>query len=188
MKKALIFIAGLPGSGKSLAAAVIRKRFHAKSFKPGDIIREEVKRRGWKNTPENDKKVRLWFHDGREHLISKRLWEKIRKEEGIVVIDGLRSVKHLIVLRKLYKGKIALIKVQSSFGVRAKRSGERGRFGKLDTAQNLRKRDKSELGDLRGQKQLLERADYTIDNSNLSRKQLEKRVVVLVKSILKETT
>ena len=184
MKKALILIVGLPGSGKSFAASVIKKHFHAKVFETGDVIREEIKRRGWEYNPENDKKVRLWFHSGRENLIVKRLWIKIKNEKEIIVIDGLRSPKELAMLKKLYKGNIFLIKIKSSFRVRAKRSIKRGRFGKLESIKYLKERDKSELSELVGLKQLLKKADYTIDNSKLTKKQMEKRVVDLVKSII----
>jgi dephospho-CoA kinase len=184
MKKALILIVGLPGSGKSFAADVIKKHFHAKVFETGDVIREEVRRRGLENNPENDKKVRLWFHSGREHLIVKRLWGKVKNERGIVAIDGLRSPKELTLFKKLYKGKIFLIKIKSSFSIRAKRSIKRGRFGKLESVKYLKERDKSELSELVGLKQLLKKADYTIDNSKLTKKQMEKRVVSLIKSII----
>ena len=184
MKKALILITGLPGSGKSFAAFVIKKHFHAKTLKTGDIIREEIKKRGWGYNPETDKKVRLWFHSGREHLIVERLWKKIKNEKGIVVIDGLRSLKELAMLKKLYKGNIFLIKIKSSFKVRAQREIERGRFGKLESVKYLKERDKSELSELVGLKMLLKKADYTIDNSKLTKKQMEKKVVALVKSII----
>lgn len=184
MKKALILIVGLPGSGKSFAAWVIKKHFRAKALKTGDVIREEIKRRGWKYNPENDKKVRLWFHSGREHLIVKRLWKKIKNVKGIVVIDGLRSPKEVTMFKKLYNGNIFLIKIKSSFKVRAQRSIRRGRFGKLESVKYLRERDKSELSELVGLKQLLKKADYVIDNSKLTKKQMEKRVVSLVKSII----
>jgi dephospho-CoA kinase len=184
MKKALILIVGMPGSGKSFAADVVKKRFHAKALKTGDVIREEIKRRGLPYTPENDTKVRLWFHTGREHLIVKRLWKKMKNFEGIVVIDGLRSPKELAMFKKLYKGKIFLIKIKSSFRVRTQREIERGRFGKLESIKYLKNRDKSELSELVGLKYLLKKADYIIDNSNLSKKQMEDKVVNLVKSII----
>lgn len=184
MKKALILIVGLPGSGKSFAADVIKKHFHAKVLKTGDVIREEIKRRGWKYNPENDKKVRLWFHSGREHLIVKRLWEKMKNYKEVVVIDGLRSPKELAIFKRIFKGNIFLIKIKSSFKVRAQRSIKRRRFGKLESVKYLKERDKSELSDLVGLKQLLRNADYTIDNSKLTKKQMEKRVVNLIKSII----
>jgi len=184
MKKALILIVGLPGSGKSFAADVIKKHFHAKVLETGDVIREEIKRRGWDYNPENDKKVRLWFHTGREHLIVKRLWEKIKNYRGVVVIDGLRSPKELAIFKKIYKGNIFLIKIKSSFKVRAQRSIKRGRFGKLESVKYLKERDKSELSELVGLKQLLRKADYTIDNSKLTKKQMEEKVVNLIKKII----
>jgi len=184
MKKALILIIGMPGSGKSFAASVIKKHFHAKVLKTGDIIREEIKIRGWLYTPENDTKMRLWFHSGREHLSVERFWKKIKNEKCIVVIDGLRSPKELAIFKKLYKNRIILIKIKSPFKVRAKREIERGRFGKKESINYLKDRDKSELSDLIGLRHLLKRADYTIDNSNLSKKQMERKVVNLIKSII----
>jgi dephospho-CoA kinase len=188
MKKLLILIVGMPGSGKSFAASIIRKHFHAKDFKTGDVIREEIRRRGLKYNPENDKKMRIWFHSGREHLIVERLWKKVRLCKGIVVIDGLRSPKEVALLKKLYKGKIVLIKIKSSFNVRARRSVKRARFGKLETEKYLRERDKSEMSGLVGLKQLLKSADYTIDNSKLTKKQMEKKVVELAESIVENAT
>ena len=184
MKNALILIVGLPGSGKSFAADAIKRRFRATLFKTGDVIREEIKRRGLKYTPENDKRMRLWFHSGREHLIVERLWRKVRVCKGVVVIDGLRSPKEVVMLRRLYRGRVFLIKIHSPFKVRARRYLKRGRFGKLESAKSLRERDRSETSDLVGLKQLLKRADYTVDNSQLTKKELEKKVVGLVKSIL----
>ena len=188
MKKLLILIVGMPGSGKSFASSVIRKRFHAKTFKTGDVIRDEVKRRGLKYNPENDKRMRIWFHSGREHLIVERLWKKVRLCKGIAVIDGLRSPKELAMLKKLYKGKVVLIRIQSSFDVRVRRSKKRARFGKLETEKYLKDRDKSEMSGLVGLKSLIRKADYVIDNSRLTMKQMETRVVRLVESILENAT
>lgn len=186
MKKALILIVGLPGSGKSFAAYVVKKHFHAKILMTGDIIREEIKRRGWPLTPENDTKVRLWFHTGREHLIVERLWKKMKNYKGIVVIDGLRSPKELAMFKRMYKGRVFLIKILSSFKVRAQREIKRGRFGKQESIKYIKERDKSELGKLVGLKQLLKKADYTIDNSNLSKRQMESKVVSLIKPLIKD--
>lgn len=184
MKKALILIVGLPGSGKSFAALVIKKHFNAKILKTGDVIRKEIKRRGLKYTPENDTKMRLWFHSGREHLIVERLWNKMKSYKGIVVIDGLRSPKELYMFKRLYKDKIFLIKIESSFKVRAQREIERGRFGKQESIKYIKERDKSELGELVGLRQLLKKADYTVNNSKLTKRQMEIKTVKLVRSLI----
>jgi dephospho-CoA kinase len=187
MKKALILIVGWPGSGKSFAASVIQKHFGAKVFENGDIIREEVRRRGLQNTPENDKKVRLWFHEGKEHLIAKRMWKKIRGVKGVVVVVGVRTLKENYMLKKWYRGKFVIVRLESSFKIRAERAKKRGRMGN-ETLRYARSRDRSEMGDLRGQKRLLDMADYAVDNSKNTKKQTERKVVALMKLILSETT
>lgn len=185
MKKALILIIGMPGSGKSFAASVIKKHFHSKVFENGDIIREEIKRRGWKYTPENDKKMRLWFHSGREHLLFERMKKKINHEKGLIVIVGVRSPKEFAMYKMYFKGKIFLIEIRASFKVRAQRELERGRFGKQESIKYLKDRDRSETSDLVGLKCLLKEADYTIDNSKLTKKQTEKRIIGLIKRIIR---
>src|SRR2546426_12434972 len=104
MKK-IILIVGIYGSGKSLAAEIIKRRFKAEKFSTGDIIREEIKRRGWKYTPENDSMIANWFHKGnREKLLVKRIWSKIRKSKRkFIVIEGFRSVEGYHYLKKIAK-------------------------------------------------------------------------------------
>ena len=81
MKK-IILIVGLPRSGKSLAADIIKRRFKADVFRSGDIIREEIKRRGMKYTPQSDTLVAHWFNThGREKILTKRVWDKVKKSK-----------------------------------------------------------------------------------------------------------
>jgi len=184
MKK-IIIIVGLPGSGKTLAAEVIKKNFNAETFKSGDIIRDEVKRRGLKYTPENDSKIAHWFNvNGRERLLSKRLWKKIRKsKKGIIVIEGFRAPEHLKYLEEDSKQKPTVIFIKSTLEARARRGIKRKRFGKSESYTYYRQRDKLEKS--HGIMETIKHADYTIDNSNLTKKQLESRVVKLVKKITK---
>ena len=81
-----------------------------------------------------------------------------------------------------------MIRTETNFRVRAKRLIKRGRFGSLECEKLLRERDISELGKLVGLKTLLKRADFSIDNSKLTRRQMEARVVKLVKNILADAT
>ena len=184
----MILIIGMPRSGKTFAAKVIKRRFKARMLKTGDIIRDEIKRRGLRYNPVNDTKMRLWFHDGREELLIKRVLKKIKKPEGIIVLDGIRSPKQLKVLKKYYKGKIVIIKIKSSFKARIRRSKKRARFGKKETEKYLKERDKSELSKLVGLKTMMKKADYTIDNSRLSKRQMESKTVKVVKRILQSVT
>lgn len=184
MKK-LIIIVGLPGSGKSLAAKIIKKRFNATTFKSGDIIRDEIKRRGLKYSPENDSIVAHWFNvQGREKLLSKRLWDKIKKsKKDLIVLEGFRAPEHLKYLKAYYKGKPVIIFIKSSFKMRVKRELKRKRFKKLENRKYVRFRDKLEKS--HGIMELIKKANYTIDNSKLTKRQLESRVVKLVEKITK---
>jgi dephospho-CoA kinase len=183
MKK-LIIVVGLPGSGKSLAGRILKNSFNAKVVETGDIIREEVKRRGLEYNTENDKKIRSWFHSGREHIVIKRIWDKLKKSRKKVrVIVGFRCLKEIKLLRRHYKGKIVMISIVSSFRIRSIREMRRKRFGKSETLEYLKERDLSEKR--LGLDKLLKRADYTINNSKFSKKQLESRLVKLVKKITK---
>ena len=182
MKK-IILIVGLPGSGKSLASEIIKRKFKAEKFSSGDIIREEIKRRGWKYTPENDRKIADWFHTGdREKLLVKRTWSKIKNSRRkYIVIDGLRSVEGYVYLKNIAESKPIIISILAPFNVRVKREIARGRFGKTGIASYLRNRDKSE-GKI-GVNKLMRKADFRIYNPNISKKQFEKRVLDIVKKI-----
>jgi dephospho-CoA kinase len=184
MKK-LIVIVGLPRSGKSLAADIIKRRFKADVFHSGDVIREEVKRRGMKYTPQSDALVAHWFNThGREKILTKKVWDKVKKsKKDLVVIEGFRSPNNLQYLKFYYKRKPAVIFLNSSFKARAGRESEKKRFGKSETLEYLKFRDRMEKS--HGIMKLIKKADYTINNSKFTKKQLENKIVKLVKKITK---
>lgn len=186
MPKKLIVILGLPGSGKSTAADFIKKEFNADVFHSGDIVREEIRKRGLEYTPKTDALIAHWFHtSGRERLLVKRVWDKMKKsKKKLIVIEGLRSDEQLKYLEKLAKTKLTIISIIASFNVRANRELKRGRFGKEETITYLKFREKLEKS--HGIGGLLKKADYTIDNSKLSVKQTNFKISKIMKKILKK--
>jgi len=182
MQKILIIV-GMPGSGKTTAAKFISKKFNAYFISTGDVIREEIKRRGWKYTPETDAKMRAWFHRGRTHLITKKIWKKI-KNKKFVVIDGFRSYKEYKLIKRLSKSKPVIISIKASFEERAKREKARKRFAGYETYKYLKDRDRSELKF--GLKTIIKKADYSIDNTKLSKIQTQKKLVALMNIINKK--
>jgi len=184
MQKKMILIVGLPGSGKSTVADFLEKKFNADIVHSGDIIREEIKRRGWEYNPRTDALIAHWFHTGgRERLVVKRVWGKIRKSrKKIIVIEGLRSEKQLKYLEEISKTRPVIFSVIASFKVRVKRELKRRRFGKKETISYIKFRDKLEKS--HGEWKLIKKADYTIDNSRLSEKQTERKIIELMKKIL----
>ncbi|MBN2203353.1 MAG: AAA family ATPase [Candidatus Aenigmarchaeota archaeon] len=178
----LLIIVGLPGSGKSFAAEVVKEEFKASVFKSGDLIREEIKSRGLKYTPENDAKIAHWFHtSGRERLLIKRLFDKIeRTNRKLVVVDGLRSVQQLKYVKSHFESPI-IIYIKSSFESRAKRELKRKRFKKGETKEYIRFRDRLEKS--HGVLGLINKANYTIDNTSLTMPRFRNEVIKLVKNI-----
>ena len=179
----LILIVGMAGSGKSFAADLFAKKLHTKVFRTGDVIREEIKRRKLEYNKENDAKIAHWFHtQGREKLIIKRTWYKIEKyNKKTVIIEGCRAPEELTLLKKYSKVNPIIIAIKADFNTRMKRTMERKRFGKSEGKAYLKSRDKLELS--HGIGKVIKKASYTIDNSRLSKRQMEKKIAKLTKGL-----
>jgi dephospho-CoA kinase len=180
----IILVVGLPGSGKSMVSNFIRDKFNADVFLSGDIIRDEIKRRGLRYTPENDAKIAHWFHTGgRENIVIARLWKIMGKsKKNLMVIDGLRSEKQMGCLEKTAKIRPVIIAIVSPQDVRVRRELRRGRFGKSESVAYVKYRDRLEKG--HGIMGLMHMADYKINNSRLSVRQTKSRTYKIIKEIL----
>jgi dephospho-CoA kinase len=184
MSKKLILIVGLSGSGKSTVSNFIKKRFNADVFLSGDIVRDETKRRGLSYTPENDSKIAHWFNlKGRENLLVKRMLFKAEKsKKNLIVLEGFRSDQDLKYIKEMSKTKPFVIAIKAPFNVRARRLLKRKKRFDEDPIKYLRFRDKEEKG--HGVIKLMKKADYTIDNSKLNKKQTNERANRIMKEIL----
>ena len=101
----ILIIVGMAGSGKTVCSN-LAKRMNIFTLTSGDIIRDEIKKRGLQYNEQNDLKIARWFNKkDREKLLAKRLAEKI-KEHGNpkrIVIEGLRSPDGVNELKRLLK-------------------------------------------------------------------------------------
>ena len=178
----IICLVGMPGSGKSLARRIVRKKFKVHTITSGDIVRKELKKRKWELTPETDLKIHKWFHTkGREIIISERTWNRIKRyKKDVVIVDGLRSVSQVKHLEKLSGTRPIVIAITAPFKIRAERELKRRRMHGKESLAYLKNRDKQEAKD--GLTQLIRKADYKIDNSG-SKKELENRLVKLIKKL-----
>lgn len=178
-EKLILCIIGMPGAGKSTVAEMIGKNFPACVFETGDAIRDEIRRRGLRYTNENDEKISRWFHAGRERLIIGRTARKMRAcGKRILVATGFFAPEEYKILKTL--GKTVMIAVTAPSAVRHRRELLRKRFAG-ESEKYLRERDKRELKE--GLGKLLKKADYRI-SSNSEKRELERKVVVLVRKIL----
>lgn len=171
-------IVGMPGSGKTTAADLLGKFLRIKVVHSGDIARAEIKRRGWKLTPETDLKIRKYFHShGREHIMVDRTLEQFKGD--INIVESFRSMKEIDILRK--RGyEVIIILIHAPFAVRAKRQQLRGRLGPRETLKYLKSRDKHELSI--GLEQVIKEADFVIQNRGTA-KQLEAHIKGFAKTI-----
>lgn len=180
-KKLILCIIGMPGAGKSTVAEMIGKNFRTCVFETGDAIREEIRKRGLRYTKENDAKIAEWFHAGRERLIMERTAERMKScSRRILIVTGFFSPDEYKILKTL--GRTVLIAVTAPSAVRHKRELLRRRFGN-ESEKYLRDRDRRELDE--GLGKLLKKADYRI-SSNYGKRELEKKVVRLVRKIIQK--
>jgi dephospho-CoA kinase len=185
MPKTFIALVGLPGSGKSTIRRYIRDKYKARTIASGDIIREETRRRGLKKTPENDAKIALWFHSsGREKLLVKRLWKKVKNtNRKIIVIDGFRSTQQLNYFVKLSKLKPIIVYIRVPFKIRAQRLMKRRRWGAAESMRYIKGRETREKK--QGVMKIIKKKNYTIDNSK-TLKQAKKNTDMVMKKVLQK--
>ena len=185
MSKKLILIVGLAGSGKSTISKFIKNKFNADVFRTGDIIREEIRRKGLERTTKNEISIANWFFANRkrEKIIIERIAEKIKKSnKKIIVIEGLTTYENLKYLEKLVEIKPIIFSVTTTLNMRVKRESKRCRFHKKRNTEYVKSRDDFEKS--RGIDKLMKKADYTIDNSKLNKKQTNERANRIMKEIL----
>ncbi len=156
----IICVVGMPGSGKTTAAKILGEILGAPVVSTGDVVRDEIKRRGLKYTPETDEKISRWFHSGREDLIVRRLAKMLGPD--VTVVEGLRSPEEVELLKKLTGADIRILGILLGFRKRLERLKKRKRFENV-TEEYLRKRDSREVG--YGLGRLIKSADFRIRNS-----------------------
>lgn len=161
-RKSLLLVVGMPGSGKSTAArAASQLGFRVLSF--GDIVREEVRRRGLAKNEQNVERVADWFHSGRERLLAHRLEKKlraIRTSKPFYIVEGARSPKQLSELKKRFSVKILAIVLPSR--MRWARELSRGRSD-IRTVRDAKERDAREAR--YGISRLIGKADWHVSST-----------------------
>ena len=133
---------GMPGSGKTEAVKIAQKQ-DIKVVRMGDIIWEEVKRRGLKINDDNVGRIasELRVTQGKD-ICAQRILLKIR--EDTVVIDGVRSYEEVETFKKRLTD-FTLVAIHASPTVRYHRILQRQRPDDATTLEQVKKRDAREL-------------------------------------------
>lgn len=164
MKK-IIAIVGMPGAGKSEAAAFFKNK-NIPVVRFGDLAEETLKQEGLDVTPENERKVRerLRKEYGMEAFAIKARpkIEMLLSENELVVLDGLYSWEEYVYLIKYFPDMV-LVHIYASPKVRYERLSKRA-VRPLNPDQ-ARARDMAEIEHLHKAGPIVI-ADYLINNEN----------------------
>jgi dephospho-CoA kinase len=181
--KVVVGVAGMPGSGKGVFRRAVKGMGYPVVIM-GDVVREEVKRRNLKPTPENLGKTMLNLRelDG-PAAVAKRCIPKVKKASGrIVVVDGVRSLAEVEEFKKYFPNFI-LIAIHASPKTRYQRLSRRKRSDDPTNWENFRERDLRELGV--GMGAVIAAADHTIVNEG-TLAQLKTEIMQVMKEMLED--
>ncbi len=160
-------LVGLPGSGKSEAAAVARE-LGMPVVTMGDVIRAECRDRGLDPATNHGTVATALREENGPAAIAERSLPVIEAElesADTVVVDGIRSRVEVEYFEAAFGEAFVLVSVEAPFGTRAERLDLRGRdAGSEAGGESLADRDARELDF--GMGEAMDRADYVVENTD----------------------
>jgi dephospho-CoA kinase len=158
---------GLPGSGKSEAAAVAAD-LGIPVVTMGDVIRQECRDRGLDPATHHGEVAQALRAENGPAAIADRSLPVIESEledSETVVVDGIRSGVEVDRFEDAFGEQFLLVSIEAPFEARAERLDLRGRDASAEEGgESLAARDERELGF--GMGEAMERADVTVENTD----------------------
>jgi len=163
----VIGIVGLPGSGKSEAAAVAESE-GVPVVTMGDVIRAECRDRGLDPATHHGAVATALREENGPGAVAERslplVEDALADGAETVVVDGIRSDVEVDRFEEAFGDGFVLVSIEAPFDVRRERVDDRGRdAGEDDSGESLRERDERELGF--GMGEAMDRADVVIENT-----------------------
>jgi len=162
----VIGFVGLPGSGKSEAAAVARD-LDVPVVTMGDVIREACRDRGRDPATSHGEVARALREENGPAAIAERSLPMIEDglaEADTVLVDGIRSDVEVDAFEDAFGDDFLLVSVEAPFETRAERLDLRGRDASAEEGgESLADRDERELSF--GMGAAIDRADVTVENT-----------------------
>ena len=160
----------MPGAGKSTIVTKLEEGGFEK-FTLGDGIRAEAKRRNIEPSGENLGKLMLEVRaKNGPGAVAELIKDSIQNStQNVVIIDGVRSIAEIDVLKKI--GDVKLLAIEASQETRFNFLSSRGRSDDPKTKENFDERDNREIGV--GIDKTIQVADKTITNQNITIDELD---------------
>ncbi len=185
----IVGLTGMPGAGKTTVANYLSQK-GIPLLVMGDVVREVAENDGLEPTSDNLAKLmlRLRKRNGPEavaHLIVNKikLMKKEDKQLGVVIVDGIRSMAEVRLLRRI--GSVKLLAIHGSTLTRYTHVRERGRSDVPSNIGEFDKRDKIEM-DV-GISNAIALADETISNNDISISELCQRSFITIQKWIQES-
>ena len=163
----VIGIVGLPGSGKSEAAAVAAD-MDVPVVTMGDVIRAECRSRGLDPATDHGTVAKALREENGPGAIAERslpIIEDEREDSDTVLVDGIRSDVEVEAFIEAFGEAFVLVEIDAPFEMRAERLDLRGRDASAEEGgESLEARDERELGF--GMGEAIQMADLTIENTD----------------------
>src|SRR5574340_325873 len=169
VNKLIVCLTGMPGAGKTTIAEALRTKGFDK-ITMGDAVRAEAARRKIEPTGENLGKLMLELREKNgpgavAELIKNNI---VNSKSDVVLVDGLRSLAEVEVLKKI--GTVKVLAIHASGDTRFGFLTRRDRSDAPSDRNDFAKRDSREIGV--GMSESIALADETISNNNLTIEQL----------------
>ena len=185
----IVGLTGMPGAGKTTVANYLSQKGFP-LLVMGDVVREVAENDGLELTSDNLAKLmlRLRKRNGPEavaHLIVNKikLMKKEDKQLSVVIVDGIRSMAEVRLLRRI--GSVKMLAIHGSTFTRYTHVRERGRSDVPSNLGEFDKRDKIEM-DV-GISNAIALADETISNNDISISELCQRSFITIQKWIQES-
>ncbi len=167
--KLIVCLTGMPGAGKTTIADALKSKGFDK-ITMGDAVRAEAARRKIEPTGENLGKLMLELREKNgPGAVAELIKDDILKSKSnVILVDGLRSLAEVNVLKKI--GTVKILAIHASGDRRYTFLTEQGRSDAPSDREDFTKRDSREIGV--GMSESIALADETISNNNLTIEQL----------------
>ncbi len=176
----IIAFVGAPASGKTEAADVAREE-GIPVVVMGDVIREELHRRGLPLSDENAGRVasELRAREGMD-AIARRCIPKIKRAlrySDVVVIDGIRGIAEVEALKREFGGDFLLVCIDAPLEIRYERILKRGRGDDTLSIEEFMRREARE--NAWGMREAMRNADIVVRN-NCSLEEFRRRIKEII--------